>query len=299
MKTLFKLAVLLSLCTLGYAQTTQPTTQQVDASFDAIAQAGQQLAAMVPKLKAQYDAAVTPVMVPSGNVATPRTSDWLGVNDEVNDGTGICRWANVAMIGSGFYGINGSQFQYSNHGYPVGQNIQARSNLPLLGCKAGTYAVDWQGNATLKVTGNGVVWKQIDANHATLTLSTDCVTVQTPWGPAPNENSVLDVANSDPANPLDQLHILAPGYKAGQVYDDRYLALFKGVSCIRVMSSLSTNNSTETDWSTRISELAWDQTSFAVAHGYEIELAKETGCPRLWISLPSNSTPDYWQRHKL
>ncbi|HEY2586953.1 MAG TPA: hypothetical protein VGI81_14505 [Tepidisphaeraceae bacterium] len=224
---------------------------------------------------------------------------WLMMNDSANSYYANCRWADAGRNASGFYSTNNQPLQYSPHGYPVGTAIAARSNLWLLGCPAGDYNVNWQGNATINISGSGgVAWKRIDANHGTLTLPAPCKMAQTQWGPSPNEMSYIDVSSSDPANPLDALHIWLPGYgpgtrHAGQIFHDQHLAIVRKFSGVRCMNSLNVASGHEENWAERVTMDMWDWSTKAVPIEADIELAREARLKRLWVNIPIKANDDY------
>jgi hypothetical protein len=224
---------------------------------------------------------------------------WLMMNDSANTYYSNCRWADAGRNASGFYSTNNQPFQYSLHGYPIGTNIAARANLWLLGCPAGDYNVTWQGNASVNFVGSGgVTWKPIDANHGTLTLPAPCKFVQTQWGPNPSEMSYIDVTSSDPAHPLDALHVWLPGYgpgtpHAGKLFHDQHLAIVRKFAGVRCMNSLNVASGTEENWAERVTLDHWDWSSKAVPIEADIELAKEAGLKRLWVNIPIKANDDY------
>jgi hypothetical protein len=221
------------------------------------------------------------------------------MNDSANTYYSNCRWADATRNASGFYANNNQPFKYTSHAYPVGENIVARANLWLLGCPAGDYNVTWQGNADVKILGmGGVKWKSIDANHGTLTLPAACKWVQTQWGWNPTELSFIEVTRSDPANPLDALHVWLPGYgpgspHAGKMYHDQHLAIVRKFAGVRCMNSLNVASGTEAHWAERVPLEGWDWSTKAVPIEADVELAKEAGVKRLWVNIPIKADDDY------
>jgi hypothetical protein len=235
-----------------------------------------------------------------GSAPARQPKGWLMMNDSANTYYSNCRWADAARNASGFYGLNNQILQYTPHTYPVGNNIAARSNLWLLGCPAGDYMVSWQGNASLHFNGiGGVIWKQTDPNHGTLTLPAPCKLTQTQWGPNPNEMTFIDVTSSDPANPLDALHVWLPGYGAGtphngkQLYRDEHLAIVRKFAGVRCMNSLNVASGDEEKWEGRATPQSWDWSTKAVPIEADIELAREAHLKRLWVNIPIKANDDY------
>jgi hypothetical protein len=293
-----------------------PTTQPVPVDASAAVAAVQQLAAsanaqlatdnsQLETLRQQLAAAQSQLATGNSQRATRgQAKPWLLANDEKNDWSYVTRWADQAHSASGFYDVsNGAQpFTYSGNGYPIGANIHARSMLSMLGAPAGDYAVTWQGNATLSISGlGGVAFKSTGPNSGILTLPAEGTLVQTQWGPNPAEQVLIDVTSSDPANPLDQLHVWTPGYgpgsaHAGQMYLDAYLALVKAYGGVRTMPSSNACFSNEVNWSDGVQLSQWDWTSKGVPIEAEIELVKEAGLSTWWVNVPAKANQDSRQR---
>lgn len=241
----------------------------------------------------------------AAQTATPASASarppkgWLMMNDGSNSYYAYCKWADASRNASGFYAGSNQPIQYAAHGYPSGTTTNAKSQLWLLGCPAGDYTVSWQGNASLKLGGmGGVTWKQTDDHHGTLTLPAPCTMVNTQWGPSPNELVFVDVTSSDPAAPLDAMHIWLPGYGPGsrhanQMYRDEHLAMVRKFSGVRCMCSLNAGTGTEEIWKERISMDDWDWSTKAVPIEADIQLAREAGSKRLWVNIPVKANDEY------
>ena len=107
-----------------------------------------------------------------------------------------------------------------------------------------------------------------------------------------------DVPGLNPANPMDNFHLMMPGYRNGTARADVYPAFLQKLepfSSIRFMDWSVTNGSTQSNWSDRVPPER-------VHHGhlggmpYEdmIELANESQ-KDMWINVPALATPSYIQ----
>lgn len=224
---------------------------------------------------------------------------WLGMNSSANLVDAYCRWADASHSASGFYDASGGtlKFTYSPHGYPVGAAIRAQSNLDLLGCPAGDYNVSWKGNAAVTISVYGGSYKSTGPNSGVMTLPAPCVWTQNQWGLNPSEPATITVTSSDPANPLDALHIWTPGYGPGsahdgQMYRDEDLELCRHFACIRAMNDLQTGSIVAGKWANRVTLDQWDWTSFTVPLEAVIRRAQESGVTTLWVSVPAEAGDD-------
>ncbi len=109
----------------------------------------------------------------------------------------------------------------------------------------------------------------------------------------------MQVTNINPSNPMDNFHLMMPGYGNGTTAEPMYTPAFiqslKPFSDIRFMNWEETNDSTLSNWQDRVQpgHLPHRQTG-GVPYEDMIELCNETQ-KDMWINIPAEATPQFVQ----
>lgn len=230
---------------------------------------------------------------------------WVCTNISSNNYYTNVVYTDVGRQCSGFYGVNSpNPFTYNAHGFPVGANIHARSQCYLIGLPAKTpIHVSWTGAAQLQfIFYGGGTFQANGANAGTITLP--AVSAIDANG-NPTQVLWIDVLNSPPGNPLDNLHLWLDGFgpdgaNPNQLFRPDYVRTLANFAGMRLMPFMNAVNSTEVNVADRILPAVWDQTTRGPAWESAVELFKEVRAinprmNRVWVTLPITASAPYQQ----
>ncbi len=175
--------------------------------------------------------------------------------------------------------------------YPL---VNASISFNLDNYPDGDYGFSYTGAGTATFSGvgqlaapatvaNGVTTGTIVVNHETVSTN----------------NLTMTVTNVNPSEPMDNLHIMMPGYGNGTtpepMFTPTFLQALEPFSDIRFMNWGMTNNSTLSNWSNRVSPTALiTDGSGGVPYEDMIELCNEAQ-KDMWINVPALATPAFVQ----
>jgi hypothetical protein len=171
-------------------------------------------------------------------------------------------------------------------GYPLSN---ASTATPLFGYSGGTYTLTYTGTATLTFAGIGQLSSPVTTEPDGVSTATVLVT------PAPNSQLIMQVSNIDPNNPLDNLHLIAPGYDPTNppIFTTQFLQRLQPFADLRFMPWMEANVTTIQSWSERTTPNDFLQTGPAgVAYEYIVDLAN-TLHKNIWINIPDQASSDY------
>jgi len=196
------------------------------------------------------------------------------------------RWGNVDQPW-----MEDTFSQFTDQGVPVDKDfgtIFVNRRDPL-----GVYSFSYQGTADVRFNGGAsIVPGSIQTSGGVTTMSVNVNSHVNTW---------INFRNTDAANPVSDVHLIAPGYDPDttQVFQDNFTRRLQPFSTLRFMDWNNTNSSQVVSWADRRlpGEIAqtFDQThreKGGVAWEYMIALANETG-KDAWINVPHLADDDY------
>jgi hypothetical protein len=228
---------------------------------------------------------------------------WLATNIPASNYYTSNIHADLCQQSSGFYDVGDAPAgSLTANGYPAGDNIHMRSQNWLYDVPAGTLNVTWTGTAKLKllIYGQGT-WTQTGANSGRLVLPAGGPLPTTRPAGSPMPILWIDVTDSAPADPLNNLHIWQPGYgpgspSAGRMYRADYSEILAKYAGARFMGSMNSNTSAETQPADRVLPTSYDQTTRGCCVENCIQLAREAALKRAWFCMPCGSNAAYQQQ---
>ncbi len=153
------------------------------------------------------------------------------------------------------------------------------------GNPAGRYHVEWQGTATIELTGNGVQVVERSANGMQVNV------------PA-NAALRLRVTSTNPSDPLRDLHVVLPGFAStfrSEPFHPLFLERVRRFGLLRYLNWQKINAAGGQYISTWASRPRPEQPSYAwtgVPLEVIVDLANRTGT-HPWIHIPHQATADY------
>ena len=152
----------------------------------------------------------------------------------------------------------------------------------------GTYLLSYKGTAAVTFGGMGRLAGPLVTQGG---VTTGAVTINHAKG----DLLTMVVRNVDPANPIDDLHLIRPGYALGatQVFTDDFLRRLRPFRTIRFLGWTDANGTPGTDWAGRVTPADFLQTGpQGVAYENIVALANAVG-KDVWITLPDQVSDDY------
>ncbi len=179
----------------------------------------------------------------------------------------------------------------SADGYPL---ENAYTSIYVANDPVGDYQFSYTGSGTVafgnyaQIVGpvtvsNGVTTGTVEITHTSLA----------------NEKVSMIVTGVNPADPMDNFHLMLPGYGNGTtsvpMFTPQFIQSLKPFSDIRFLNWEQTNNSTVTNWSDRVQPNAFiTNGDGGVPYEDMIELANESQ-KDMWINIPALATPQFVQ----
>ena len=219
-----------------------------------------------------------------------------GINVGTNSAyTGDATWTDVRHLFLPWGEFSGTHYSpdpslpLTSTGYPL---APAGTYAEINNYPDGVYQVSYQGTATLSFWGVGQL-------TTPATLGSDglyhaLLSVNHSWYPD-HGSLCMQVTGLNPSNPFGNLRIIMPGYSANttQEFTNSFLQVLQPFSYIRTVDWTATINSTQVNWSDRVTPDDFcDTTSNGVPYEDCIELANEAN-KDLWINVPAMATNDY------
>jgi hypothetical protein len=197
-------------------------------------------------------------------------------------------WVDVRNLFSAWSPLNNPNgtVPLTADGYPLA-NATTLTNLK--GYPDGIYHLSFTGSATVTVGGmgqlvspittsaNGISTAQVQITHAKANVLT------------------LRVTNIDPHNPLDNLHLIAPGYDPTNppIFTNEFLQRLQPFSVIRFMGWMKIDTSSIQNWSDVPTPNDFLQTGpNGAAYEYMVALANAVH-KDIWINIPDQATGDF------
>ncbi len=183
--------------------------------------------------------------------------------------------------------VPNANLKFSADGYPL---ADAAALTYLNDYPDGTWHFSYTGSATLSFSGIGKAANVVTNGN----LTTGDLIIDRSRG------GLLSVIVSavDPANPMDNLRLIPPGYSPDttQIFSNDFLKRLSAFKTLRFMDWENTNGNPQVNWSDRTLPGPAIQTGPAgVAYEYIIALANQTG-KDLWVNIPDMASDDYIQQ---
>ena len=158
----------------------------------------------------------------------------------------------------------------------------------------GNYQFSYTGTATLAFSDIGQL-----AGPVTVSGGVTSGTVSVNHQAGDHSALVMNVAGVNPASPMDNFHLMMPGYGNGTtpvpMYTPAFLKQLQPFSNIRFMDFGNTNGSTLANWSDRVPANAFiTGGDYGVPYEDMIELCNESQ-KDMWINIPALATPSFVQ----
>ncbi len=170
-------------------------------------------------------------------------------------------------------------------GYPT---TDAGTLSYLAGYPDGTYSLSYKGTATVTLGGMGTL-------NGPLTTANGVTTGSVVVNHSRGDLLTIKVTGLDPASPLDNLRLIAPGYAPDttQVFTNDFLHRLQPFSTIRYLGWTDANGTAGTAWADRVTGNDFLQTGpQGVSYDDIIALANASG-KDAWITLPDQVSDDY------
>jgi hypothetical protein len=218
------------------------------------------------------------------------SSAQIGINLDGNywgDGSPI--WTDLRNQSTGWSATNGSTLALTADGYPL---ADASTSFDAIGYPSGDYQFSYTGSGTLSFTGGSQI-----VGPVTTTNGVTTGTIQVNIGP--NAYIQMQATGIDPSNPMDNFHLMMPGYGNGTtpepMFTPDFLRALQPFSDIRFLNWTVTNNSTLANWSDRVQPNAFlSNGPGGVPYEDMIELCNEAQ-KDMWINIPALATPQFVQ----
>jgi hypothetical protein len=174
--------------------------------------------------------------------------------------------------------------------YPL---VNASISFNLTNYPSGDYGFSYTGGGTVTFSGDGVLLAPPTASDG---VTTGTVVVNNPAGSSAN-SLAMTVTNVNTSDPMDNLHIMMPGYGNGTtpepMFTPAFLQVLEPFSDLRFLNWEDVNNSTVANWSQRVPPTALI-TDGPAGDPYEdmITLCNETQ-KDMWILVPAEAPPAY------
>ncbi|MHB1559843.1 MAG: NPCBM/NEW2 domain-containing protein, partial [Isosphaeraceae bacterium] len=187
-------------------------------------------------------------------------------------------------------GGDASPVPLSADGYPL---ENAQTSFAVANDPAGNYQFSYTGSGTVAFSGATLV------GPVTVSGGVTSGTLQI-TSTGPNAPFVtMNVTGVDSSNPMDNFHLMLPGYGNGTspepMFTPQFLQALKPFSDIRFLNWEHVNNSTVSDWSQRVQPNAFlTDSSGGVPYEDMITLANDSQ-KDIWINIPALATPQYVQ----
>ncbi len=200
-------------------------------------------------------------------------------------------WTDLHNLASPWVPASGSTLALTADGYPL---ANASTYFSLENYPAGNYQFSYTGSGTVSFSGSGQVVGPVTTSGG---VTTGTVAVAFPADGAADVN--LQVTNVNTANPMDNFHLMMPGYGNGTtpepMFTPAFLAALKPFSDIRFMDWEAINGSTLANWQNRVPPNAFlTDGSGGVPYEDMIELCNEAQ-KDMWINIPAEATPQFVQ----
>jgi hypothetical protein len=232
--------------------------------------------------------------VPRGESLEPRIvlSAEVGINLDLNASyNNDPIWTDLHNLASKWYPSSGSTVALTADGYPL---ANASTSFVTANYPNGTYGFSYTGSGT-------VTFSDVGQSMGPVTVSNGVTTGTVVVNHLLYDGSTLgmQVTGINPANPMDNFHLMAPGYGNGTtpepMFMPAFIATLKPFSDIRFLNWDMVNVSTVANWSARVGPDAFlTDTSAGVPYEDMIELCNEVQ-KDMWINIPVDATPQYVQ----
>jgi hypothetical protein len=170
-------------------------------------------------------------------------------------------------------------------GYPL---VPAATVTSLIGYPKGNYTLSYTGTATITFSGmNASMGPVITTNGvSTATVSID---------PTAGKLLIMYVSGLDPNNPLDNLHLIAPGYSTTNppIFTTTFLQRLQPFATIRFKGWMVSDNSPVQNWSDVPTANDFVQTGPAGPSYQDIVDLANTLNKSIWINIPDQATTDF------
>ena len=176
--------------------------------------------------------------------------------------------------------------------YPL---ANAATTFNLANYPDGNYQFSFTGTATVTFSDIGQL-----AGPVTVSNGVTSGTVVVNHNTGDGQFVDMQVSGLNAANPMDNFHLMMPGYGNGTtpapMFTPAFLQSLQPFSNIRFLGWDEVNNSTLSNWADRVSPTNFitDNTATAVPYEDMIELCNEAH-KDLWINIPALATPQFIQ----
>ena len=212
----------------------------------------------------------------------------LGPNTEWNNDP---IWTDLHNLASSWTPLSGSSLALSPDGYPLANAAVAfaTENYP-----DGNYEFSYTGAGTVAFSDVGQLAGPVTVSDG---VTTGTVVVTHALGDG--NWLTMQVTGVDPTNPMDNFHLMMPGYGNGTtsepMFTPAFLQALQPFSDIRFMNWENTINSTLANWSDRVSpdNFTTDGPG-GVPYEDMIELCN-VAQKDMWINIPALATPQFVQ----
>jgi hypothetical protein len=216
----------------------------------------------------------------------------IGVNLEPNStGADNPIWTDLHNLASPWVPLSGSTVSLSPDGYPL---ADASTTFDAVDYPAGNYEFSYTGAGTVLFSGAGQL-------VGSVTVSGGVTTGTVAFGYTTGARGLIDMqlTNVNPSNPMDNFHLMIPGYGNGTtpepMYTPAFLQALQPFSTIRFVNWAEVITNPVANWSARVGPNAFiTDGSGGVPYEDMIELANEAQ-KNMWLNIPVNATPAFVQ----
>jgi hypothetical protein len=200
-------------------------------------------------------------------------------------------WTDLHNLATSWVPLTGSTLTLSPDGYPL---VSASVTFALENYPSGNYEFSYTGTGTVTFGGVGQL-----TGPATVSGGVTTGTVAVNLSTSPSDWLTMQVTGVNSSNPMDNFHLMMPGYGNGTtpepMFTPAFLQALEPFSDIRFMGWEGINNSTLSNWANRVKP-----TSFTTdgTGGVPIEDMIElcnVAQKDMWINVPTLATPQFIQ----
>jgi hypothetical protein len=216
----------------------------------------------------------------------------IGVNLDVNNaGVDNPIWTDLHNLAGSWVPASGSTVASSADGYPL---ANASTYFNADNYPAGNYQFSYSGSATVSFSGAAQLVGSVSVSGG---VTTGTVAFSPLVGDG--KSIVMQLTNVDPSNPMDNFHLMMPGYGNGTspaaMFTPQFIQVLQPFSTIRFMNWTQVIRNPVANWSARVGPNAFlTDGNGGVPYEDMIELCNEAQ-KDMWLNIPVDSTPSFVQ----